>query len=325
MFDPVTLVLNGGFDLVQNYHVSSRFSDISWDIGATNVWRNITSPLPVINQYGWKNFMSHEVLPTSLNYRNAQFVPNYLLHTVGGGMDFRKIWEWYDYHGFPAPQFFAGITTLSYEFINEVVENGNRYGATTDPIADMLIFNPLGIVLFSIEPVAAFFSSSLSLTDWSGQFAVTPSPLTMFNCGQVFAAKYPIFPARGTSAFFLIGETALFGVSQKIDSANALSIGVGATELNSFTVGVTNGIETKSIKAGFVCGFYFDRHNSLLASLLAGNGLVERVRVNVYPGLWEFGGFSPGLFAFLDRNWNPTFGITVRCLPIGLTVYHHPE
>ena len=322
LYNPVTLVMNGTLDVLQNYSVQSRLSDIAWRVGATNVWRNITSPFPIINQYGWNNFLKHEVFPTSLDYRNAQFVPNYLLHAVGGGMEFRKIWEWYDAHGYPVPQLFAGLTTYGFEFLNETVENGNAYFPTTDPIADMLIFNPLGIILFSFDPVCSFFSSGLSLNDWSGQMAISLSPFTVYNFGQTFVAKVPVVPAKGTSAFFLLGETALLGVSQKFDSSNALSLGLGATHLELFTVDVTNGIQTKSVKMGFVGGVYYDRDNSLLASLLVGNGLVEKVRLNVYPGLWEYGGFAPGLFAFLDKQGHPTVGITVRWLPFGLTIQH---
>ncbi|HTP13369.1 MAG TPA: hypothetical protein VMM37_07045, partial [Bacteroidota bacterium] len=189
-------------------------------------------------------------------------------------------------------------------------------------IADMLIFNPLGIILFSFDPVCSFFSSGLSLNDWSGQMAISLSPFTVYNFGQTFVAKVPVVPAKGTSAFFLLGETALLGVSQKFDSSNALSLGLGATHLELFTVDVTNGIQTKSVKMGFVGGVYYDRDNSLLASLLVGNGLVEKVRLNVYPGLWEYGGFAPGLFAFLDKQGHPTVGITVRWLPCGLTIQH---
>jgi hypothetical protein len=49
---------------------------------------------------------------------------------------------------------------------SEVVENGNKvFYSTVDPIADFLVFDPLGIILFKFDGVSEFFSEKLSLND----------------------------------------------------------------------------------------------------------------------------------------------------------------
>ena len=49
-------------------------------------------------------------------------------------------------------------------------------------------------------------------------------------------------------------------------------------------------------------GVFWDRHNSLMASLLYANTQTYRLRLNVYPGVLKLAGWSPGLFAALNRN-----------------------
>ena len=158
-FNPISLIANGGFDELQSYWRSSSLKEIPWENGSKNVWYNIIAPLPQISKYGWNDFIFHEVIPRSFNMNDAQYFPNYTLHLIGGGMQYRKIEEWFDFYNYPLPEAWAIITTMGYHYINEILENGDGRGPNTDPIADLLIFDPLGIVLFSFDDVCRFFSS----------------------------------------------------------------------------------------------------------------------------------------------------------------------
>jgi hypothetical protein len=124
IFNPISLIANGGFDELQSYWRSSSLSDIPWKIGAKNVWYNINAPFPQINKFGWNDFIFSEVIPRSLNMADAQYFPNYTLHLLGGGMQYRKTIEWFDYYGYPLPEAWAIMSTMGYHYINEIIENG---------------------------------------------------------------------------------------------------------------------------------------------------------------------------------------------------------
>jgi hypothetical protein len=218
-FNPISLLANGGFDEIQVYGHSNNLATVPWRGGGTNVWRNITAPLPQINKYGWGKFLRREMIPTSLDPEHMQSFPNYGLHLIGGGMAYRKLWEWYDYHGYPLPSVLSAVTTMSYHYINEIIENGpGCFCLRVDPIADLLIFDPLGIILFSFDSIAEFFATNLNLNDWSNQPALSFAPIGIRNTGQNFVLKYPITASGKTRFFYHLGAFSIFGLSLQCQS-----------------------------------------------------------------------------------------------------------
>ena len=66
-------------------------------------------------------------------------------------------------------------------------------------------------------------------------------------------------------------------------------------------------------------GVFWDRRNSLMASLLYTNTQTYRLRLNIYPGVLKLGGWSPGLFTALNRNERFEAGVTFSTrIPFGL-------
>jgi len=321
MFNPISVLLNGGLDVLQSYNSSTRADAVSWNIQATSVWRSVTSPAYYINEYGWNKFLGQEVIPTSLAISKAQWAPNYTLHLIGGGMEYRKLSEWYDYHGYPVPFLFGAATAMSYHFINEVVENGPNIHGNTDAIADFCIFDPLGIVLFSFDGVAEYFSTEFGMNDWSPQPSLSFSPLSFRNFGHSFVMRYPITESKRTGAFLYLGKSTLLGLSIKTDIEHALSFGAGATQTGVWEVDETNGIGTNSIHVGAACGIFYDRNNSLLASLLISEFYLERVRLNIYPGLFTDSPFAPGFFFTIGEGGTYSTGITMQYSPFGFGLY----
>ncbi len=320
-FNPISLLLNGGFDELQSYGISSNFADVPWNGGATSVWRNITAPLPVINAYGWGNFFEREIIPTSLNMEKAQYFPNYTLHLLGGGMVYRKASEWYDAHGYPAPEAFAALTVMSYHFINEIIENGPEIYSNEDPIPDLLIFDPLGIVLFSFDGVAEFFSSTLSFNDWSYQPAISFAPLGVRNVGQNYVMKYPMNRSGSTSLFYHFGSFGMLGLSLKTNEEESISFGLGLTSKSVYHTNAADLVPTVAINVGPIAGLYYDRNNSLLASLVVADNFNEFLRVNIFPGIVNVAGFSPGGFCSFGERGKLTIGVTAKFLPAGLSAY----
>ncbi len=321
MFHPISVLMNGGLDVLQSYYSSARADDIGWNIGATSVWRNVTSPAYYINRYGWNKFLSQEVFPTSLNIKKAQWAPNYALHVIGGGMVYRKLSEWYDYHGYPLPYVFGAATAMGYHFVNELIENGPSIHPNTDAIADFCIFDPLGIVFFSFDGVADYFSTEFGLNDWSPQPSVSFKPFSFRNFGHSFVMRYPITESKNTSAFLYLGKSTLLGLSLKANNGTAISFGAGATQTSVWQVDETNGIGTNSIRLGAACGIFYDRNNSLLASLVLSKYYLEHIRLNIYPGVFIESPFSPGFFFTLGDGGTYAAGFTIQYSPIGIGIY----
>ncbi len=322
LFNPVSLLGNGGFDTFQLINDRQpTWRDVYWSSGGTNVWRSITSPIDVIRKFGTTRFLRKEVFPMSLDMNDAQYVPNFMLHTIGGGMVYRKVSEWYDYNNFPVPFVFGAVTSIAFEFINETVENGPGQYPNEDCIPDILIFQPLGILLFSFDEFSEFFSSTLSLNDWSQPIALTFDPFAVRNAGQNFVMKFALNQDRSTSLFFHFGDFAIFGLSLKTNQEDAISFGAGLASTGRKSLPLQNGVPSNTVVVGGMAGVYYDRNNSLLVSAVYSDVQNNRFRFNIYPGMLPNPILSPGLFVTVGNNGTIVAGLTARILPAGLGFY----
>lgn len=318
LINPGSLIINSGLDILQSATHSRQLSTIKFGIGARNVWKNLADPFSQIDKFGWSRFIGQEIFPTSLSLEKAQWFPNYTLHLIGGGVDTRMMMEWYEYHDVPLPSLFAGLTVAAYHIINEAVENDIFVGPNVDPIADIYLFDLGGALLFSSDAVAEFFSQTLNTTTWSGQPAWNPEFNTLENHGQYYVMRYPLPFAPGTSLFYHFGDNGLLGLSFLQKNKESITVAVGATQKQLRTVDVTNGARTVTVELGWMAGVYYDRDNSLLFSAMASNRINERLRLNLYPGVIDLWGFSPGLFAAVGNRNQFIAGFSVRYSPIGL-------
>jgi hypothetical protein len=317
-FHPLGVLMNGGLDVLQSYFSSPHASAIPWKAGATSIWRSSINAGNLISKYGWNRFLRQEVFPLRWNVREMQWAPNYLLHTIGGGMEFRKLSEWYDAHDVPVPYFAGAVSAMAYHAVNEIVENGPGYRPNLDAVADLLIFDPLGIILFHFDGVAKYFSETWQLNDWSPQPAISFAPVAFRNFGHSFGAKLRFSSAGTTGLFIYLGKSSLLGLTLKQRDEESFSFGFGATQTGVWEVDAINEIPTRSIRVGFTVGAFYDRNNSLLASVMLSEYYLERFRLNVYPGVVTLGAFSPGFFVTIGSRWSFAAGITLRAVPIGL-------
>lgn len=320
MFNPVSVLINGGFDVLRNGKYSKDLSKQYYEIGFKNVTKRIFHPIDTINKYGWSKFLTSEVFPVSTNADDFQYFPNYGNHLVGHGMKYVKLTEWYDYQGAPFPKTFALLTSFSYAMLNEVVENGSNTYITVDPVADMLIFNPLGILLFSFDGVKKFFSETLPLYDWSLQPLYNPFNNNLENAGEQYILNYPL--STKYTLFFYWGTSGILGLSYSLDNDYNISFGAG---------GIVNRlIEKQKIRSKFwtryvapetidgAIGIFYDYKHSLLSTLLITGPIYYNVRINIYPGVIDIGSFKSGFYVGAGEMDHLQIGITFAYIPLGL-------
>lgn len=318
LVNPLSLVVNGGFGILQYGNLRRNVADIRYGTGLGNVFSNLSHPGGSIREYGWDDFVANELFPTTLNRKNAQYWPNYQNHLIGGGMHYVEMTEWYRWHGYPAPQLSAIATMAVYHVLNEAVENGAYVGTNVDPVADLLIFDPLGVALFSIGGVPEFFARTLRLSNWSLQPTWSPFNGTIENQGINYSVRWGLPFAEKFSLFYYWGLTGLVGASYSRDGTESWSFGAGlrAKELVSAEEGTDRRKLTTTLT--WNAGLFFDRDNSLLWSLIVSGVSDYKVHLNVYPGAFDVGGFAPGFFWALSDDGVMIAGVTAAFSPVGL-------
>lgn len=319
MIHPLRLIINGGFGILQMDNRSNSLVDVDYHNGLDNIWWNLRNPFKTISEEGAYHFFRTQMFPFSFDEQEAYYWPNYTLHLVGGGMSFRMMEEWYRFRDFKHPKIFALLTITFYHVLNEVVENSDYTGYNSDAIADMYIFNPLGILLFSSNKVARFFSEKLNMSDWSYQPAYDPFTRSIQNHGQNFMMKYYLNEKKSVGIFYHFGTHGEIGLSFRRQDGQCISFGAGlvANEL----IDQSNREDFRELTADLVltAGLFYDRNNSLLASLFYSKKLDYKLRLNVYPGLVRGFGLSPGFFIGLNQENKPNVGLTLSIIPVGIS------
>ena len=320
LIHPISLILHGGYGIMQIENRPNTPLDVDYKIGSRNVWENLKHPLPAIRAYGWKDFVLSEIVPVSINNTQAHYWPNYTQHLIGGGMSYRMMVDWYRYHGFPQAKMFSVATIAVYHALNEVVENGSFRGYNVDPIADLYLFDPLSIVLFNFDSVAKFFANTMHMTDWSYQLAFNPLDKTIQNNGQNFAMKVQIPNTSRWSLFYHYGTHGEFGFSYAKQNGEAISFGAGLTAKELVGIKGKDDNHLRSLTANLVmtAGVFYDRYGSLLASLIYAGKKDNMLRLNIYPGMIKTHKFSPGFFLLIDRQNEAIAGIQLRFLPFAI-------
>lgn len=313
MYNPLSLVLNGSYDIIQlDGHKRTIFS-FPYRTSFDNVFRNLGHPFGSISRYGWNNFFRNEILPLNWNARQGQWWPNYQLHLIGGGMTYVATREWYEHYGFPVPAILSIATMASYHLLNEAVEDDGYVGDTVDPIADIYIFDLGGIILFSFDGINEFFSRTLNLADWSLQPSFTLTDGALYNNGQYFSIKWKLPFSENIHLFYYFGMNGLIGLSYKTENGSALSFGAGLRSKNLEVIDPST--NQKMAKLVWNAGVFFDRENSLLASLFI-SGLTDNfMTLNIYPGVIRTGFISPGVWITLGNSGNLMCGITTMWTP----------
>ncbi|MCC6650979.1 MAG: hypothetical protein IT348_07520 [Candidatus Eisenbacteria bacterium] len=311
---PARLVLNGGFGILQFDDHENRLGRLRYANGARRVWAELSRPGDAIAVAGWNDFIRRELLPVSTSRAGAQYWPNYTLHLVGGGMSHRMMTEWFEAQGSEHAARDAGLTLTAYHLLNEVVEAEGRTSPSTDAIADVLVFDPVGVALFSRPAVAWFFGEKLNMRDWSSQPAIDPATGAIENQGQNFSIKVPLPGTERWSALYYFGNHGELGLTYTRPNGSAFSLGGGLRAKSLVELGA--GSQTATLVPSY--GFFYDRNGSLMLSVTAANTSRYRLRINAYPGLVRVRGWTTGLFLLAGRDGETLFGLHAVSLPLGL-------
>jgi hypothetical protein len=316
-YNPGDFFINGGFGVWQ-FDPNRKIFDFPYKTAFSNTWQSMIHPMYAIQQFGFKEWLTSEVIPTSLELKHGQFFPNYFLHAIGAGMQSRKMEEWYECHNVPFPRFMSIATMLSEHYFEEVIEDGGVRGLNEDPVTDMYIFNPMGILLFLNDDVCKFFSKTLSLNEWSLQPSINARTGQLENMGQFYVAKLPLEKTHTWSAIAYFGMQELLGITRTFANDKSLSL-TGGVVVNSLgTADISTSQKAYTANLRWSAGVFYDDKNSLLMSLVATGAEHNRLRLNIYPGVLKVGSFSPGIFVDNTGEW--AAGLSVRYCPIGVSV-----
>jgi hypothetical protein len=319
-YNPVNVIINGGCGILQipNYDDEYGRKIFTFPYGEWwgNVWETVGHPLRTIEEFGWWRFLSTEVFPLTLKGRGNQWVPNYFLHGIGGGMHFRATEEWFRYHGFGLPRLWSIGTMAAYHILSEIVENRGNEELAVDHLADLLIFDPAGMLLFSSDKVCRFFSETLNLAEWSMQPAVNIRNGNLENMGQFYVVKYPVSSRKSWHLMVHFGLHGMAGISHRWEDGRAISVAAGflVEELVRAEQQDTGKVLTAVLT--WRAGIFYDRNNSLLASLMISTAPEYRLRLNIYPGVVRFGSLSPGFFLSGSKEW--VVGMGIYYMPLGM-------
>jgi len=312
MFTPWGVVLNGSFDVLQLDGKDRRITKFAYGTGFANVLKNtFVHPGATISQIGWGRWLTTEVFPLNFTKEGAQWIPNYQLHLIGGGMMYRMLSEWYEYNGVSSPDVWSAATIMLYHLLNEAVENEAHVGYNSDPIADLGLFDWAGMLLFSSDDVARFFSEDLHMADWSQLPMITFPDGQLGNNGLYYSLKWNIPGSDRLSAWYYMGMCNMAGASCKYSDEHSITIGAGLRGRSLYEI--DSRVRILSLILVPTGGIFWDRNNSLLASLTASGQVDQTVILNVYPGVLNISDIiSPGIWAAWGSSGTIGFGLSVR-------------
>jgi len=313
------MMINNAYGILSASGRSKDISDIEYSTGISNVWDNISSPFHHIGIYGWSNFMKDEFIPASAELKNGQWWPNYTNHLIGGGMMYRKTVEWYLANNLPHPYILGYLNIMGMHYLNEVVENTGFSGTNIDPLVDLLVFDQLGILLFSNKAVLNIFSEKLNMSDWALQPSINPTNGILDNAAQNYMIRVQLPRTEDNYIFYYWGNNGILGISRLLENNRHLSAGGGLTLKDVVEVGLPGAPRKATTKLVWTAGIFYDVEGSLLASLILSGTKRYKMLLNVYPGVINTGSFSPGLFAAMSKNNDLIAGISLSFFPIGLS------
>lgn len=314
IFNPLNQVISGGFDMIfilnessklSNFDVEKKFSELTTSLRYPN--RSIKDGI------GWETFIKSEVL-ISPNY--VQWIPNYSLHMIGGGMEYARLIDYYTYHNIKYPKLSAFLTSTTEHLLNEMVENIERDWLSHATIADIYLFNNLGMIAFSFEPVQRFFSESVSLRSWLSQTAYSLRDNSVRNVGQNYSIKWQPPFMNDYSLFTYFGLGTLVGVGKDVND-KTFSFGGGFKSVGVFAYDEFSYLETVIARPSI--GIFIDKENSLLAALTYthSKNYTENIKMEIYPGFIP--GFSEnfnlGFWVNVSFDYNSYIGITLGNFP----------
>lgn len=289
LYDPLSNFFSYSFDTLQ---VHESFSTDNFHENLDAVLDQLQHPRRSIdNEGGFNRFVNRNIFPVDSNHSNDSYaiLPNYALHMIGGGMAYRKDLEWFRHHDYE----YATALSITLAMVAEVVQEAFEQETTPDDdaIADVYIFRPIGIWLFHDDAFASAFMEMFNPAIWPSLQAFDVSTDEIINTGINYVYRPPSLSLNGTGAFIFSGINTLLGLWHAVDSEHAFSWGVG------YAVREIDPDKDQQAELDPSVGFFYDRNNSLLWSLIINDTGGDHLRFNYFPD---------------NRSWNPNLGFFIR-------------
>lgn len=310
-FNPLTELVNEGYNNLMLYSPDLGIGRQPYRQAFKNLGHSLQNIERDYRVYGWHRALTNELFPLT-GLEGGQWLPNYQDHLIGSGMVSARMEEWYAKHDAPMPVVLSYLTMTASHVLNEVIEQPNPM--SVDAMTDLVVFDNLGFLLFRNDHVQRAFSGRVTLTSWAWQPVYTLPTHAIENTGQSFVLRFPLpFVAPDWRGFYLYGVSHVLGLSHDLGNGRSISFGAGAG--SDVVIESDSVTDTRSVSLGLRVGAFYDRDNSLLASMLYEHTRGTLATINVYPGLLHVWGASPGLWINIRERGGHRFGFT---LPLGL-------
>lgn len=289
-FNPLTQYLNLAFDTTQNPYY---FTQEGFFKNHGVLWHRVQNPFKTIEDNGgYGQFLGDEVF-------GLRAVPNYTLHLIGGGFDYRWLAEWYEAHGVSHPYLVAFITSYLANIGNEAVETTAVQVKATDNVADLFIFDIAGKLLFLNDDVANFFYNTMKMRGWHFQPMLNVRKLQIENAGCNYILRPELF-GREYRPFVHIGLSQMVGMSVLLNGQDAITGAAGVVLTDPLI-----------IQGDFIWGFMWDRDDALLASVVFNGSSNLNVRLNIYPDVFSLFGLKTGVYASYSKAHEFALGLNL--------------
>jgi hypothetical protein len=316
---PLNVVLNRGLSVMHFRGVERSLADTDWGKGWDNVLDALVHPGEAVRRSGgWKSWVAREFFPTDLKVWSWAWAPNYAGHIVAGGLTQRYLEEWLHAHGAPFPAVTAATMLMGTMVLNEIIENQGNDAGSGGTVADLYIFDPLGIVLFRIDGIARFFSETLRAADWSPQASLTVPRGRVANVSQSIAYKVPLPFSERLRVLLYVGQGSQTGLTWELGDG----LSIGGTLGFDGNVRIIDPVTLEErIEPKPTGSLFLDRDDSLLASLVISRDAQSAVMANLYPGVLPGFFAEVGLWLAVSHDRQVAFGIgTRRTLGLGFGV-----
>jgi len=296
-FNPLSYYLNYAFDTSQNPYY---FSQSGFFSNHGKLWERIKSPASAIEREGGLgSLLGNEVV-------GFRALPNYTLHLLGGGYDYRWLAEWYEAHDVPYPYLFAFLNAYLANIGNEALETSAAAVNSSDHIADLFFFDIVGKLLFSWDPAAKFFHDTLHMRGWHFQPMFNLPQLRIDNAGANYIFRPYLFGDR-IRPFFHVGMSLMGGVSFRVEGEDSLTVAAGVAPTDPLY-----------FRGDPMVAIFWDRRDALLASITFNGSSALIFRLNVYPDFIDTGTLRTGVFVAYGKNHEVLMGLNIS-LPAGVS------
>lgn len=310
---PFDIIMNKGFAVAQ-WQGRDR-SIFSFPYGWDAAWASVTRPGKAMERAGgWGSVLKRHLVPfAGDDLREAQWVPNYFGHLLEGGMAYRRLLDWNRLHGIPLATLNAILVTQFAVVLNEAYETPIddpwvQENGTAGLFVDVVIMDPLGILLFHQDGVSRFLAEKLGAMLWPRQASITFPGARVINNGEGVVFRPKLWFTDDFRFFVRTGIGAQFGISVPRDDGLEVGVGVGAESYDRQLDSA--GIE--SAEFSLSAGLWIDREGSLLFSATWDEKTDRSLAIDVFPGVIKIAGTTIGAWFQFDRDYRPYVGITGR-------------